>query len=178
MKKILVLVLSLCLLLPAIIGCSSSDDGTLGTGYYASSEPAYSEPAYSEPAYEIQQYYDLVLSTQELLDDVADDIYSYWYDAIYKDKYGGSIDYAILYAQLANSENLDTIESNNETIKNLYSQIKDSKLNTEIKAVMQAYNAYYSLVVEVSGSFKSYSADKETLKKTLANALKNLDFEL
>ena len=168
MKKILVLVLALCLLLPAIIGCSSSDDGASDSGSDASSEPTY----------EIQQYYDLVLSTQELLDDVADDIYSYWYDAIYKDKYSGSIDLAILYAQSANSANLDTIESNNETIKNLYSQIKDSKLSTEIKAVMQAYNAYYSLVVEVSGSFKSYSADKETLKKELANALKNLDFEL
>ena len=170
MKKILVLVLALCLLLPTIIGCSSSGNGTSNSNSVSN--------APSEPTYEIQQYYDLVLSTQELLDDVADDIYSYWYDAIYKDKYSGSIDLAILYAQSANSENLDTIESNNETIKNLYSQIKDSKLSTEIKAVLQAYNAYYSLVVEVSGSFKSYSADKETLKKELANALKNLDFEL
>jgi hypothetical protein len=43
---------------------------------------------------------------------------------------------------------------------------------------MQAYNDYYAFVMEVSGSFKSFSADKETLKKALASALKDLEFEL
>ena len=43
---------------------------------------------------------------------------------------------------------------------------------------MQAYNDYYAFVIEVSGSFNSYSADKEKLKKELSSALKDLEFEL
>ena len=124
-------------------------------------------------------FYQLVVQTQELLDTVADDIYSNWYDAIYKDKFNESIDLAILTAQIDNAENLDAIEENNTKIKELYKQIPDdSELKSEVKAVMQAYNDYYTFVVEVSGSFNSYSANKETLKKELSSALKNLSFEL
>ena len=39
-------------------------------------------------------------------------------------------------------------------------------------------NDYYTLVVEVSGSFNSYSASKETCKKELASALDDFSFEL
>lgn len=48
----------------------------------------------------------------------------------------------------------------------------------EIKAVMTAYSDYYEFVVNVSGSYKSYSANKEPLKKALASALKYLSLEL
>lgn len=174
MKKFLAILLILCLSLPLVTSCSLLNQQTVNSLYPNSNEV----PTSTEPIEQIQEYYDLVLATQDLLDTVADDIYSYWYDAIYNDKYYGSIDWAIMMANADNSENLDVIETNTETIKALYSQIKESKLNAEIKAVMQAYNAYYSFVVEVSGSFKSYSADKETLKKELSNALKNLSFEL
>ena len=43
---------------------------------------------------------------------------------------------------------------------------------------MQAYNDYYTLVVEVSGSFKSYSEAKESCKKELASALDDFSFEI
>ena len=54
----------------------------------------------------IQSFYDKVVESQQCVDIVADDIYSYWYDAIYDDKYSGDINKAILYAHLNNSENL------------------------------------------------------------------------
>lgn len=125
-----------------------------------------------------EQFYDLVSETQELLDIVADDIYSNWYDCIYKDKFSESIDVAIASAMLDNQDNLDKIEENNANIKKLYKEVKDGDLENEVKEVMQAYNEYYSFVVEVSGSFNSFSANKENLKKALATALKNLDMEL
>lgn len=125
----------------------------------------------------VQAFYDKVVESQKCLDDVADDIYSYWYDAIYKDKYS-SIDTAILYAQMDNSENLAIIEANEPEIQSLYKKVRDSEFSTEIKAVMSAYSDYYEFVVNVSGSFNSYSANKETLKKELASALKDLALEI
>lgn len=177
MKKCLSIIIAVLMLFsvcPMLFACgatgSTSGGSNGGGGGGVSSE--------SQKMEKIQEFYDIVSETQELLDIVADDIYSYWYGAIYKDKYFGSIDLAILAAQDDNEENLAKIETNTETIKSLYSQIKDSSLGTEIKAVMQAYNAYYSLVVEVSGSFNTYSSEKESLKKDLSNALKNLSIEL
>ena len=66
-----------------------------------------------------EQFYDLVSETQELLDIVADDIYSNWYACIYKDKFSESIDVAIASAMLDNQDNLDQIEENNANIKKL-----------------------------------------------------------
>jgi len=126
----------------------------------------------------IQSFYDTVVKSQQCLDVVADDIYTYWYDAIYKSKYGGDINVAIASAMLNNNENLNIIETNDETIKSLYKNVKNSDFATEIKAIMSAYSDYYELVVNVSGSFNSYSAEKETLKKKLASALKDLQLEM
>ena len=126
----------------------------------------------------IEQFYSIVVQSQGCLDDVADDIYSYWYDAIYDDLYDGDISLAVYYAKKHNSENLSVIEANEPKIKSLYKEIRDSVLSDQIKAVMSAYTDYYELVVNVSGSFKSYSADKETLKKNLASALKDLALEI
>ena len=116
--------------------------------------------------------------TKELLDIVADDIYSYWYDCIYEDMYLENISYAVACAKNDNEENINTIEENTTKIKDLYKEIKDGKLRSEAKAVMQAYNDYYTLIVEVSGSFNSYSASKETCKKELASAIDDFYFEL
>ena len=125
-----------------------------------------------------EEFYNLVDETKDLLDIVADDIYSYWYDCIYEDKYLENISYAVACAKSDNEENINTIEENTTKIKDLYKEIKDGKLGSEAKAVMQAYNDYYTLVVEVSGSFQSYSASKETCKKELASALDDFSFEL
>ena len=44
-------------------------------------------------------------------------------------------------------------------------QSRYGKFKSEVKEVIQAYNAYYAFVIEVGGSFKSFSDIKETLKK-------------
>jgi hypothetical protein len=43
---------------------------------------------------------------------------------------------------------------------------------------MSAYSDYYEFVVNVSGSFNSFSESKEKLKKELASALKKLSLEI
>ena len=126
----------------------------------------------------ITTFYDTVVSSQKCLDEVADDIYSYWYNAIYKDSYYGSIDRAIAAALNDNKTNLDTIEANEPIIQSLYKEVRNSELSNEIKAVMSAYSDYYEFVVNVSGSFNSQSESKETLKKELASALKDLALEI
>ena len=153
MKRILSCLLILCCLTSVFLGCSSKSKNKNETAFY-----------------------EKVLETQELLDEYADDIYSCWYDYIYEEEYS-SVDSAILAAMIANSDNIDTIKANNDVIKSLYKEVRDGDLSDEVKEVMQTYNEYYSFVMEVSGSFKSFSADKEPLKKELATALKNLSFE-
>ena len=80
----------------------------------------------------ITTFYETVVSSQECLDEVADDIYRYWYDAIYKDSYYGSIDLAIAYALSDNATNLNTIETNEPIIQSLYKEIRESKFQRSI----------------------------------------------
>ena len=88
------------------------------------------------------------------------------------------INIAIATARANNRENLNFIEENETKIQSLYKEVRDSELKDEVKAVMSAYSDYYEFVVNVSGSFNSFSANKETYKKALATALKNLAMEL
>ena len=163
MKKIVSLVLAVSALFCTLIvaSCDSTSSGITASGTQKEEE-----------------FYNLVDETKDLLDIVADDIYSYWYDCIYEDKYREDISYAVACAKSDNEENINTIEENTTKIKDLYKEIKDGKLGSEAKAVMQAYNDYYTLIVEVSGSFNSFSASKETCKKELASAIDDFSFEL
>lgn len=172
MKKIVSVLLALVTLF-CVFALPSCDLSSDGAGVSAPDGFGVSSKTQKE-----REFYELVDETQGLLDIVADDIYSYWYDCIYNDKYLDNISYAVAAAQSDNEKNLNKIEENTVRIKALYKEIKDGKLGSEAKAVMQAYNDYYTLVVEVSGSFSSYSSSKETCKKELASALDDLEFEL
>ena len=162
-KRLFVLVLSLIMVFSLVacdIGTSSNDKGE-DTGMKAALD-----------------FYDKVSESQDLLDDLADDIYRNWYDCIYKDKFSENINIAIASALADNSENVDKIEALDGEIADLFKAAKETECGDKVKAVMSAYSDYYELVINVSGSFNSYSADKESLKKDLASALKELSFEL
>lgn len=126
----------------------------------------------------LQLFYDKVSECQALLDKVADSIYSNWYDAIYEDEFGEDIDVAIAYAFVENEEAINQIETLDAEISDVFKIVKESEQASLVKEVMSAYSDYYEFVINVSGSFKSYSADKETLKKELASLLKDLSYEL
>ncbi len=137
-----------------------------------------SEDAGNNDEVKLQEFYDKVSESQELLDTVADAIYRNWYDTIYNDKFGENIDLAIASAMVDHSDDIDLIKALDGEIVGLYKTVRDTKLSAEVKSVMTAYSDYYELVVNVSGSFNTYSADKEMLKKALSSALKDLSFEL
>lgn len=138
----------------------------------------YNENSSTNDLDKVGEFHTAVVQSQEYLDEIADDIYRYWYDAIYEDKYGGNITLAVYYAKQANAENLEAVETNEANIRELYKEVRDSELSTKIKAVMSAYTDYYEFVVNVSGSFQTYKNGKETYKKALASALKDLALEL
>lgn len=125
-----------------------------------------------------QKFYDAVYESQELMDTVADKIYSNWYDAIYEDKFSDDINIAISTAIKDNSDNITKINELDAGIAEYFKAAKESKCGDKVKAVMSAYTDYYEFVINVSGSFNSYSESKEKLKKELSSALKELSFEL
>ena len=122
-------------------------------------------------------FYNLTLETKGLIDSLADDIYTNWYDSIYNGKFDEDIDKAIDAAFEEHADDVDKILENTDEINELYKDVKDGYLADEAKAVMQAYNEYYSLVIEISGSFNDYSESKEKIKKELSSALKNYSSE-
>ncbi|MBR5900076.1 MAG: hypothetical protein IKZ38_01635 [Clostridia bacterium] len=126
----------------------------------------------------IEEFHVAVTTSQECLDELADDIYTNWYNAIYKNYYGGDINKAYAYAVIDNEENINIVETNDSTIKSLYKDIRDCELSFEIKAVMNAYSDYYEFVMNASGSFESYRQGKENYKKELASALRDLSNEI
>lgn len=132
----------------------------------------------AEEKKDLSDFYEKIKESQSLMDDIADDIYSNWYDAIYKDSYRGDINLAIYAAQREHIEDLEKIEEIDSEISELLQKVKDGDNGTLVKEVMTAYSDYYEFVVNVSGSFKSYSENKETLKKNLASLLRSLSYEL
>ena len=129
-------------------------------------------------AEKINKFFDSVSESQKRMDIVADAIYQNWYQAVYKKGFSGSIDLAIAMALNDNSENIDFIKENEKEIQSYYKEVRDSELKDEVKAVMTAYSDYYEFVINVSGSFQTYSENMENYKKALATALKHLSLEL
>ena len=126
----------------------------------------------------ITEFYNLVSESKKLLDDIADDYYTYWYEAIYKNKYLGDINIALTIAESANTTKINTVKSNDGLIKTAYQSAKSEKYEAILREVMTTYSDYYEFVINISGSFNSYSSGKETKKKALATALKSLSFEI
>lgn len=160
MKKILFFALVSVFVLTAAVGCGQDESKVL---MLISSEQE-------------TEFCNLAEETQEMLDTLP----FYFFrvvDQLYEDK-DEDVDSAIIAATDANEENIYKILENTEKLNALYKDIRDGDLKEEVKAVMQAYNEYYSFVIEVSGSFNDFSANKENLKKALSTAIKNLSIEL
>ncbi len=186
MKLFTCLFLGIVLLLPILCftGCdlSTTNDATTDTTQTTDDKTDDKKPNQENNDKttlnkKINEFYDLAKQMQTNMDTVADIIYEAWYDQIYNDTFT-DINAAVAFAKSFCKEELTFIEENDEKIKSLYKEVRDSDLKDEIKAVMSAYSDYYEFVINVSGSFKTYSANKETYKKALATALKDLSMEL
>ena len=131
---------------------------------------------------EIQDTYN---TTTDLLDFIADDIYSCWYDAIYNKKYFGNINTALLVSENNTKAKREEVEVNNSKLSDIVSELNNGNYKKKhadtFNAIMDAYDAYkeyYEFTINVSGSFKSYSQDKEKLKKEVRSYLSKLERKL
>ena len=163
MKKLFALLLAGVMML-SLVACG-------GTGIGSKKEDA-------DESENLQEFYDCVKESQELLDVVADDIYSNWYDCIYDDAFLESIDYAIACALADHEEDIARIEELDADIADAFKEVKEGDNAELVKDVMSAYSDYYEFVVNVSGSFETFKTSKETLKKELASLLRDLSYEL
>ena len=127
-------------------------------------------------------YYLTMQESVEALDSVADEIYNCWYDAVYNDMYYDSIDWAIVVAFDNEKSNVDKIEENDPILSSLLSDIRNSNIRDKdeeaYNAVLDMYDAYkeyYEFTINVSGSFNSYSAQKEDIKKETKSCLNKLE---
>ncbi len=182
MKKIISFLLTISTAFSFIIfnGCSKKES-TVSTPLESSSQTTPFENSSSSTnsvAKKITTFYDTAKTSKILLDIVAEDVYSYWYDAIYKDAYQNDIDIAINTALADNSDTINDIKNNDTLIQSLYKEIRDSELSTEIKAVMSIYLDYYEFAINVSGSFQEYKESIDPLQKQFEDSLKALYLEL
>ncbi len=169
-KKVVLLVVAVVLMCTMLSSCVTS---LLLGGLLASSSSSS-----ASGASDLEVFYNTVSESQGLLDVVADDIYSCWYDAIYDDAYGGDIDTAIAAALIDNASEIERIEELDGEINTAFQKVKNSDQSELVKDIMSAYSDYYELVINVSGSFKTYSEEKETVKKELASLLRELSYEI
>lgn len=133
----------------------------------------------------VEETYKCLVKTTDILDEVADTIYNYWHDAVYKGKYLGNIDYALSLAQIINEDRNKQVIENNKELSSAVSELNDTfykKINNDtFQALMDAYDSYkeyYEFTINVSGSFKSYSQDKENKKKEVRSYLSKLERKL
>lgn len=123
-------------------------------------------------------FHQTVLESKECLDDIGNDVYQCWYNAIFKGEYDGNTSLAVADGLYSNPENFITLDKNEQIIKTLYQEMRDTDFTAEVKAVVYAYYDYYDCIVNVSGSFNNFSTVKNTLQKKLERCLKNLFLEI
>lgn len=109
-----------------------------------------------------------ILDTCVVLEDIGNDIQSYWYDYIYEDRYS-SIEDAVDNAEAANADNISSAKFTKIQLDALYVKLlklpEDGDGNTEYALIKEAattlYDAYcnlYDCIIHVSGSYKSFTA--------------------
>ena len=109
---------------------------------------------------------DNILESGIKLENVGNDIKTYWSDYIYEDKYD-SIDDAVDKALNDNSDNIILLKSNHLTIKSYYSELlicpDNCKNCDDIKQkVEDTYNVYkkmYDLILSPSGNYINFTND-------------------
>lgn len=132
----------------------------------------------------VESLYNAMEDTSDTLDEIADTIYGNWYDYVYEEEYY-SVDDALFAAFIDEADNIEKVEANDMLISNLFKEIKENNYkdkNEDVYYAMtdayDAYKEYYEFVINVSGSFNSYSAQKEELKKEVKSYLSKFERSL
>ncbi|MCC3868644.1 PHD finger domain-containing protein [Terrisporobacter mayombei] len=119
----------------------------------------------------LKEYQHEIVSAGANLEDISDTVQKYWYENIYKDKHGSSIDSAILMAILDKKDEIELAKTYDEKIQSLYSKLKSipegsEDLSDVLSIISDTYNSYtnfYDFAIEPSGNYNEYS-DKNSSK--------------
>ena len=115
----------------------------------------------SEVSYFLVNYFD---NCSEL-ENIANDIKSYWYDSIVENKYNGDINVAIQQALQDNDSKVQNQKKNHISMQSSYNQIMKLKCHSyycdeikeKIKNAYETYDKFYELTIYPSGSLIAYS---------------------
>lgn len=107
----------------------------------------------------------LILSNSVDIESIGNDISSYWYDYIYKQKYKNPND-AIEKALKKNEEKLNQVEEKDKNIKQLYSKllvfpsscVHCEEIKSTSSEVYNSYNKFYNAVLYASGTYADFSS--------------------
>lgn len=163
MKKIIASALAVICALTLFTGCCLSNDTE-----ESSAAEEYTD--YDDLSKE-KHFYRAVADARVLIDSVADDICEYWFECMYEYEFRNEIDHAVSLALFENETALNALETRNIEIKELYTEIKFGVLEHEAKAVMKAYEDYYSLIADINGPFKTYSEEITSCRNRLTYEL-------
>ena len=163
-KKLIALTLALICLTLSMSSCATLTIGTLLFSKLNSTEDEI-------------EFYHLVSKSKGDLDNTCEDLYDYWGDFIYDDKYD-SADDAIAAAMKKNEREVETLLENDEEIKKLYREVRDGKYADEVEAVMEAYSDYYTFLMSESWTYNEFPDRQGDLSNALASALRKLEMEL
>jgi predicted nucleic acid-binding Zn ribbon protein len=162
----------------------------IGSAVSASNKEQRAAAAKASYLADASEFLSFSLTAGSNVEDIVDTIQTYWYDSIWKDKYGGDINNAIAYAMRDKSSAIDKAETHFYTMQSLYNRLRyvpddiadEDRYYIEriANAVCDLYDVYYEfyqMAVDPSGSYNSYSAaNKDVTNKFLDyyDALDNL----
>lgn len=117
------------------------------------------------------------------LENIANDINSYWHDSIFEKKYDGDINKAIEQALEDNEENIINAKKEKENITKNYNDIRTlecySNYCDDIKsAVKEAYDIYidfYSMTTSPSGNYNNYNEKFANIDSNTVKYYNNID---
>ena len=117
-----------------------------------------------------------------ILENIGNDIKSYWHDSIWEDKYNSDIDTAISQALKDNKENVQIALENKNSMSNIYNKIKHSECYSiycdEVKdTVEKAYNYYldfYTIATSPTGNYNSYTSDFASIDSNVVKSYNDM----
>lgn len=135
-----------------------------------------------------QEFLSFSLTAGANVEKIVDTVQSYWYDSIWKDKYGSDINVAIAYALRDKKAEITLAETHYNTMTSLYNRLKSvpSDVADEDRAYLQnisnavlelygVYQEFYEMAIDPSGSYKTYSAANGELTDEFLDLYDELD---
>lgn len=146
------------------------------------------EAAKAEYIATARQFTEETLDAGTNLEEIADTIQKYWYENIWEDKHGSSIDSAILYALIDKESEIEQAKVNDVEVKRLYNELKTipdeisdedmdeiEEIRDCVKDLYNVYTEYYDMAMNPSGSYNSFSDANASKTDDFISAYKALD---